>query len=552
MSNNPEFDPSILRSIRGVLRSVDDGTTDAELMDRFVSGRDHAAFELMAWRHMGTVQRTCRSVLRDYHLAEDVSQAVFLALARCAPSIRNRGAVIGWLHQTAYRLSLRAAGRQRKRRTVTTTAFADVPTANQTHDPDFPEAIVNDAIMRLPDRYRLPVLLCYFESLSHTEAAKRLKLPVGSVKTRITRAKELLGRELNRRGVTLSAAGLVSLLSTKAADAASPALVRSTIRAAIAYAARESSIPGVSPLTLELAQGALRTMFISKLRWMAGMAALGCTVAFGAAATIENYAVRDTSESGTAAKHDSAPKAIPQLSILAPIAEKNEKEKGSLDRVKAEKYAQILTEESMRKEIGCTEDQSSKITEAADELTPKAKPGVVMRGGPAAIGVIGMRRPPTPEAIAEFQKKVVKVLNPDQLKRLKQIGLQTEGPGVILNIKIGIHLKLTEDQAESLEELIASKQKTPATEESTKELSDEVVKVLKPEQREKWADMIGKPISYNDLALAKKSMGGTGSVPMNRVMGVPGGLRPLPGGRPVMPPVPPVPPPGGAKEEDDE
>src|SRR4051812_36147076 len=83
------------------------GVPDAQLLGRFISQRDEAAFELLVWRHGKMVLGTCRRLLRDAHEAEDAFQACFLALARRAGSIGRREPVGGWLYKVAYRLALR-------------------------------------------------------------------------------------------------------------------------------------------------------------------------------------------------------------------------------------------------------------------------------------------------------------------------------------------------------------------------------------------------------------------------------------------------------------
>src|SRR5437899_2820152 len=64
------------------------GPTDAELLERFVSQRDHGAFELLVWRHGAMVLQTCRRLLARHEDAEDAFQATFLALVRRAKSIK--------------------------------------------------------------------------------------------------------------------------------------------------------------------------------------------------------------------------------------------------------------------------------------------------------------------------------------------------------------------------------------------------------------------------------------------------------------------------------
>src|SRR5712664_4514710 len=86
----------------------DGNLPDHELVERFAAGREEAAFAALLRRHGPMVLRVARRVLHDWHDAEDVFQATFLALARQASSIRKKGSVCSWLHGVAYRLALKA------------------------------------------------------------------------------------------------------------------------------------------------------------------------------------------------------------------------------------------------------------------------------------------------------------------------------------------------------------------------------------------------------------------------------------------------------------
>jgi RNA polymerase sigma factor (sigma-70 family) len=266
----------VLRYLRAALGPDADGPSDAELLGRFVADRDQAAFELIVWRHAGTVLRVGRGVLRDRHAAEDVAQAAFLVLARKAGSIGRRQAVAAWLYRVAYRIAVRAA----RRRPAASTADLDRLPASQTDAPDT-EAVrlLHDELAKLPEKYRAPLLLCFFDGLSHADAARRLGWPVGTVAGRVARAKEWLHRRLSRRGVAIPAV---------AAVAAEPAFVAATAQAAVAFAAGSVVVPEVSATVLELAKGAIRAMTVTKFQWAAGvLAACGALTAGGVWATAQ-------------------------------------------------------------------------------------------------------------------------------------------------------------------------------------------------------------------------------------------------------------------------
>src|SRR5262245_57246888 len=136
------------------------GVSDGQLLERFVAGRDEAAFELLLWRHGPMVLGVCRRVLRDEHSAEDAFQATFLALARKAASIARREAVASWLYQVAYRVALRAraglAQRARRERPGLDGLTAPPP-ADEGEDL---LRVLDEELGRLPARYRSAFVLC--------------------------------------------------------------------------------------------------------------------------------------------------------------------------------------------------------------------------------------------------------------------------------------------------------------------------------------------------------------------------------------------------------
>ena len=265
MSPSP-WGRSITAWVRSAVGPGEPGTADGELLARFAQVRDQAAFELLVWRHGGMVLRTALAVTRDHHAAEDVSQAVFLVLARKAGTLRHGDALAGFLNTTARRIALRAVARHR-----------GVPLpeglAAVAARPDDGSAAVPEEVARLPEAWRVPVLLCFFEGLTHAEAAARLGKPVGSVAGWIARGKDRLHDRLTRRGVTLPAAGLASLLAVGPADAK---FVEAVTASAVAYVSGSLT---ASPVVLHLVHGAYRAMILAKLK----LAATATVVALGGA-----------------------------------------------------------------------------------------------------------------------------------------------------------------------------------------------------------------------------------------------------------------------------
>jgi RNA polymerase sigma factor (sigma-70 family) len=254
--------------------------SDAQLLEQFALQRHEAAFEALMHRHGPLVFGVCRRMLFDVQDAEDAFQATFLVLARKAGSITRRSLLSNWLYGVAFRV----AGRVRKnvlRRRVRERRDCDLTTvagAGRSVDPDL-APLLHDEVQRLPDKYRGPVLLCYLEGKTNEEAAAQLRLPVGTVKTRLSKAREMLRTRLTRRGVALTAGLLVANTLTAAVPAA---LLDRTFQAALKFAAGDAMAGGAaSAQALTLATGVLRTMLLGKLKTVAA-AVLAVAVVAGA------------------------------------------------------------------------------------------------------------------------------------------------------------------------------------------------------------------------------------------------------------------------------
>ncbi len=229
------------------------------------------------------VLRTCRSVVRDHHAAEDATQATFLALARQAGAVGRRGTVAGWLYQVARRISLRMSGRGRSIRVFPEQDIDRLPAsstaADSIADPDLCR-VLYDELERLPDKLRVPLLLCFFEGLTHAEAARRLGWPIGTVATRVARGRERLFKRFLRRGIAISTASLGTLMADESASAISPSFAGATAKAAAAYVVCGNA-PGVSENVLGLTKGVIRAMTIKKIQFAGTLLAIGGMLTIG-------------------------------------------------------------------------------------------------------------------------------------------------------------------------------------------------------------------------------------------------------------------------------
>src|SRR5262249_46148741 len=157
-------------------------------------------------------------VLRDPHAADDAFQATFLILARKAASIARRAAIAGWLYRVAYRCAQRArrTSARHSARAVPgqdLSAFPATQGAESAADREDNKRLITEELARLPERYRLPVVLYYLEGRTYDDAAARIGCPKGTLSTRLTKARKLLRARLAARGVTVSTAAITALLT---------------------------------------------------------------------------------------------------------------------------------------------------------------------------------------------------------------------------------------------------------------------------------------------------------------------------------------------------
>jgi RNA polymerase sigma factor (sigma-70 family) len=241
---------------------------DGDLLERFTEHSDEAAFAAILRRHGPLVWGVCRSILHHSHDAEDVFQATFLVLVRRARSIRKRESLGSWLHGTAHRIAVRAraAARQRQAHSLQESVM---PISGPGDEVDWELGrVLHDELRRLPEKYRLPVLLCYLEGRTRADAAECLGCTEGMVRGRLERARDLLRRRLTRRGVALSSTTILSVLSANTGVAAvPPVLADATVRIGMALAAGQGASTGlISANVVALSKGALQTMYLSQLK----------------------------------------------------------------------------------------------------------------------------------------------------------------------------------------------------------------------------------------------------------------------------------------------
>jgi RNA polymerase sigma factor (sigma-70 family) len=260
----------LLHYLRRLTAPFSKDAGDAELLNRFASQGDESAFAALLARHGPMVFGVCRRVLRNSNDAEDAFQATFLILARKAGSLRRPEALASWLYGTARHLAStarRAESRRRQRETYSFDSATPPSLVDVLDDLSARELLLalDEEMARLPDRYRLPLILCQLEGRTHEEAARLLGWTAGLVKGRLGRGRKRLHERLTRRGLALSGALLALGVSTSASASAAEQLLSATLRAALAFARGQRG--GIPASVLALVETNVAALTTAKVKW---------------------------------------------------------------------------------------------------------------------------------------------------------------------------------------------------------------------------------------------------------------------------------------------
>jgi RNA polymerase sigma factor (sigma-70 family) len=311
------------------------GLSDSHLLERFLANQDEAAFAALVQSHGRMVMGVCHRVLGNLHDADDVFQAVFFFLARRAHSVIRREALGSWLYTVAYRAALQARS-MRDRRRKREVQMADLPEPKMRVDESRDwQPLLDRELSRLPKKYRSVIVLCDLEGRPRKDVARHLGLKEGTLSSRLATARRMLATRLSKYGLTLSGGALAASIAHSTVSANVPiSLVWTTAKAATLVAAGQ--YVGVSVSAVGLMKGAMKTMFLAKLKTVIGTSLVA--LALGVGGLIYNA---EMTPGGAQAADEAKPK-----SELETLRKENELLKMNL-RVTLEKI--IAQEEELKK-----------------------------------------------------------------------------------------------------------------------------------------------------------------------------------------------------------
>ena len=367
------------------------GLSENELLGRFVATGDETAFTALVIRHGPMVLGVCRRLLRDVNDVEDAFQATFLVLARRASAIERRHLLAPWLHGVARRVAVRARakGATRNAREL---ALEFVPEAETARDSSPEEqlaakelrGLIDNELARLPDSLRKPLVLCYLEGLTHDEAARELRWPVGTVRSRMARARAMLRNRLARQGHSATGMAIVGNLTREALPRT---LLDATVRASLGFTS--GKIPA-SATALALAKGVLGLMFLQKAM-VVGVVVLAATVsvagAFGYQAGPpgpDEIAAQTPANPNNAATRNA--EKLPEKPELAATRQ--------IDQLKRSLEASTAKLNALQDEIAKLQAtiKALKPGSADQDMTPMVEPGVGKGGSDRLIGTKAIQR----------------------------------------------------------------------------------------------------------------------------------------------------------------
>ncbi|MBI5723102.1 MAG: sigma-70 family RNA polymerase sigma factor [Planctomycetes bacterium] len=291
--------------------------SDGELLRDFVEHKRQEAFAEIVRRHGELVLRVCRSVLGNVPDADDSVQAVFLTLIHKAALLQGRLTLAGWLHLVAWHVASRQKQSITARLRHEREAIQMKQDSARTDVGEVPEDLIHDGLSKLPEKYRLPIILHHLEGRSQEEVANMLGGNVSTIASRLNRGRQMLRDRLVKTGAVISATALAAAMTTQAPAGVSAVLATSITKMVVLTLTANTAAGVASANVIALSKGALNMLLIAKVKIAAMVTATVLLIGGAAASTYVAMAAGP----GTGPAKPLAPSAAPpKAETVAPAS----------------------------------------------------------------------------------------------------------------------------------------------------------------------------------------------------------------------------------------
>lgn len=370
-------------------------TTDRALLESFKNEGKEEAFNALMQRHAQMVMRVCRRQLSNESDAEEAFQATFVLLAQKAATIRKGDALGSWLYGVAYKTAYRLRENKKKSQTREKDIVDMIQHNHSEVENEMKEVwervqpVLDEELNDLPEKYKAPLVLCYFEGRSYQEVADELGCSHDQARGKLAQARDVLRSRIAKRGVVVTSVVLTSVLTQTNTQAAviSPALMQTTLKAAVVASKAAGVGIGTTTITYSIKE-TIKVMAAKKL------IVAGAATVLLAAGIIGTHLVENSDKQKEQAE----------------LKKQNDKYQADLlnenEKLKAQNEHLLSDLKKREEQLKLQGEQSGKVAVLQEQL--KSFTNEISKPVPETMSDYGRLAGKSKRKFAEFQKKYPK------------------------------------------------------------------------------------------------------------------------------------------------